>query len=709
MQRRRTINSIFSIGILTAVSFIAPVFPHDRASAADITGEYDCAFDSDGIPTGAKYVIEDVAGTLKIHSGSSCYGEIVIPIGVEEISVNAFAGSGIEKVVIPNSVRVIDESAFQGISSLNTVEFSNGDLEIGKSAFLDCSSLTSINLKSGKKNIGETAFYHSGLTSINLGSGIESIGISAFVGTNLSSLVFPSSLKTIGNNAFNSINTLSSVTFGGGEETLGTGAFQSTSIHELILPPTLSVIPENAFRDNFQLTSVKIPSGVLIIDSYAFYGSYNLREVDFGDTVQMIKERAFYAADLREVTFPNSLLEIELLAFANNPNLRDVRLGFGLQTIRSNAFQSTDIRDLHIPSSITTLEADAFLYTNLQNLSISESATGISQQAFTTVGTGYPQYNANLHMCHLGNYLSWGEVQTALPNIFSTFIWVGRETTHTDSNGDARLFFCGAPTAPKISSTITTGPNSANIRIHQSLISGGSDITAIRIETSDGAISQTFNNNGNTIYSMNGLKPSTTYSFKAYSINSKGVSLSSELSGSITTSSVISDAEAAALQREAERLRQIQITKSRETLLKNITDGIGFNLADLQKSDINGASKDNFSKIQREIDKRILDQTLSIELIQSAVKYVVVIEDVSQIDQSGKRMFANSLVEIGLISPSSKNKTQIFYLVKQAPADFRKDEESLVSLISGIERAIKARGERLAELRLRMEKRKSAA
>ena len=81
----------------------------------------------------------------------------------------------------------------------------------------------------------------------------------------------------------------------------------------------------------------------------------------------------------------------------------------------------------------------------------------------------------------------------------------------------------------------------------------------------------------------------------------------------------------------------------------------------------------------------------------------------SQIDQSGKRIFANSLVEIGLISPSSINKTQIFYLVKQAPADFRKDEESLVSLISGIERAIKARGERLAELRLRMEKRKSAA
>jgi hypothetical protein len=707
MHKSIRARSAFTVGLLILISFITPIIGGNSASGIDITGEYDCAFDSDGAPTGAKYVIEDVSGVLTIHSGSYCYGEIVIPQGVEAIGVNAFSGSGIEKVVIPTSVRAIYESAFQGITSLTAVEFSNGDTEIGKSAFLGCSGLTSINLKSGKKNIGETAFYNSGLTSINFGSGVESIGISAFVGTSLSSVVFPSSLKSIGNNAFNSISALSSVAFGGGEETLGTAAFQSTSIHTLILPSTLTVIPEDAFRDNYQLTSVKIPSGVLTIESFAFYGNYNLRELDLGNTVQIIKERAFYAADLREVTFPNSLIEIELLAFASNTNLREVRLGFGLQTIRTSAFQSTDVRDLHIPSSITTLEADAFLSTNLQNLSISESATGISQQAFTTVGTGYPQYNANLYMCQLEHYLSWGEVQTALPNTFSTLIWVGRETTHTDSNGDTRLFFCGVPSAPKISSATEAGPNSANIRVQQSIISGGSDVTAIRIETSDGSFSQTFANNGNTTYSVNGLKSATTYSFKAFSINSKGISLPSGTSTSITTAKIVSEAEAIALQREAERLRQIEISKSRDTLLTNVKNRMAFTLTDLQKSDFDGVNKDNFTKILKEIDKRVVAKQPSIELIQMAIKYVVVVEDVSKIEESGKKMYANTLVDVGLISASSKNRTQIFYLVKQAPAIFRKDEDSLVLLISRIEMAIKERSERLAELRMQMEVRKS--
>jgi hypothetical protein len=565
------------------------------------------------------------------------------------------------------------------------------------------------NLRSGKKDIGETAFYNSGLTSINFGNGIESIGNSAFVGTNLTSVTFPRSLKTIGSSAFNGITSLTSIEFGGSEESMGSGAFNSTSITTLNLPSSLSVIPENAFRDNIQLTSVRIPDGVLTVGSYAFYGNYNLREIDFGGTIQTIEERAFYAADLREVTLPNSIIEIGILAFSNNMNLKDVRLGNGLQTIRSAAFRTTDIRDLHIPSSVTTLEADAFLYTNLQNLSISESATGISQQAFTTVGTGYPQYNANLHMCQLEQYLSWGEVQTALPSIFSTLIWVGRETTHINLNGETRLFFCGAPTAPKISSATATGPNSANIRVQQSMISGGSDVTAIRIETSDGSISQTFSNNGNATYTINGLKSATTYSFKSYSVNSKGVSSPSAVSTSITTSNVVSEAESLALQREAERIRQIEITKTRTVVLNKLSTRQELKIEDLQKSDFAGVTSENFTIIQAKIAKSVMDKEPSIETVQAAIKHVVIVGELSKVNETDRRMYASSLVEIGLIANSSKNKTQIFYQIKRAPAEFRKDEVSLVNLISRIETEIKARNDRLAALRARSEARSVAA
>lgn len=709
MIRRKKFKSLFSMTVLSAVSFVTPAINSERVSASGIVGEYDCNFDGDGNPTGAKYIIEDDSGVIKLHSGSYCYGEILIPNGVEEISVNAFSGSGIEKVVIPSSVSVIHENAFYGISSLSTVQFSNGDVEIGKSAFLGCSSLSTINLMSGKKDIGETAFYNSGLTSINFGNGIESIGNSAFVGTNLTSVTFPRSLKTIGASAFSAITSLGSIQFGGFEESIGSSAFNATSITSLQLPSTLGAISANAFRDNLQLISVKIPDGVITVGGYAFSGNYNLREVDFGNTIQKIEVQAFYAADLREVSFPNSLVEIESLAFSNNTNLRDVRLGNGLQTIRSAAFRTTDIRDIHIPSSVTTLEADAFIYTNLQNLSISESATGISQQAFTTVSEGNPQYNSNLHMCQLEQYLSWGEVQTALPSTFSTLIWVGRASTHVDSNGNTRLFFCGAPTAPKISTILASGPNSANVRVQQSLISGGSDVTAIRIETSDGSISQTFSNNGNATYTINGLKSATTYSFKAYSVNSKGVSSPSGVSISITTSNVVSEAESLALQREAERLRQIEITKKRTVVLNKLSTRQELTLEDLQKSDFAGVTMENFTIIQAKIAKSVMDQEPSLEIVQAVIKHVVIVGELSKVNETDRRMYASSLVEVGLIANSSKNKTQIFYQIKRAPVEFRKDEESLVKLITRIEAQIKVRNDRLAALRARSEARSAAA
>lgn len=702
-------RSAFTVGLLILISFITPIIGGNSASGIDITGEYDCAFDGDGDPTGAKYVIEDVSGVLTIHSGSYCYGEIVIPQGVEAISVNAFSGSGIEKVVIPTSVRDIYESAFQGITSLTTVQFSNGDIEIGKSAFLGCSGLTSINLKSGKKNIGETAFYNSGLTSVNFGNGIETIGPNAFVGTSLNSVSFPASLKSIGNNAFDSVSTLNSVIFGGSEETIGSGSFKSTSITNLRLPSTLSTISEDAFRNNLQLTSVMIPDGLITIGSYAFYGSSNLSEVDFGETIQNIQDRAFYGTNLQEITLPNSLIEIGLLAFSGNSNLREVRLGFGLQTIRSSAFQSTDIRDLNIPGSITTIESDAFLSTNLQNLSISESASGISTQAFTTIGVGNPRYDANIYKCQLQNYLTWSQVQDNLPNLFTTLVWVGRETTHTDSNGEVRLFFCGAPNAPKISSVVATGPNSANVRVQQSTISGGSDVTAIRIETSDGLISQTFSNIGNTTYSIAGLKPGTTYSFRAYSINSNGSSFSSTQSTPISTTNSYSEAESLALQREAERLRQIEIAKSRETLIKNLKNKSDFSLQDLQKADFVGVAEDIFSKIQREIDKRVSTTEVSVELIQAAIKYVVVIEEFSRIEELARPRYGNSLVEIGLIRADSGHKTQIFYLIKKSSSEYRKDEESLLALIARIETSIKERQDRMTALRTRAQARMKAS
>ncbi len=86
-----------------------------------------------------------------------------------------------EKVVVPEGVTSIGDSAFFSCSGLTSIELPEGVTSIGDYAFFGCSGLTSIELPEKVTSIGEGAFeYCSGLTSIELPEGLASIGVSAF-------------------------------------------------------------------------------------------------------------------------------------------------------------------------------------------------------------------------------------------------------------------------------------------------------------------------------------------------------------------------------------------------------------------------------------------------------------------------------------------------------------------------------------------------
>lgn len=677
------------------------------ASASDITGVYECAFDAEGNPTGTTFTVSDISGVITVQSGNYCAGEITIPQGVEVIDSNAFRQSGIERVVIPSSVRIIEEYAFFRTPYLASVVFSNGDIEIGEAAFSECTSLASINLRSGKKNIGEFAFRNSNsLVDFNFGFGIEEIGERAFVGTILETIKLPSSLKRIGAYAFNSMTSLNSIEFGGLEEVIGANSFEGSSITSLVIPGSVTTISYGAFQANRNLSSVVIPDGVLTIGGYAFYDNSALNSIDFGNTIQSIGEYAFRGSGLTNVDLPNSLLSIGSNAFSWNTSLSELRLGFGVQTIGNSAFASTDIRDLHIPGSITTIENDAFIYSSLENLSISESATGIEENAFTTYVTG-PRYNANIHICQLEDLPDWGALNPTFSYLYARLIWVGKFTTHIDRNGIERLFYCGAPAAPKISNVNSIGTSSASVKILQSKYSGGSDISTIRISSADGSVSRDFPNLGNARYVIDGLKPGTNYTFKAFSINSKGVSEPSIVSSTITTLNVLSDAEERAKNREAERLRQQKIEKARTASVDKLKSGASLSLQELNESDFSAVNPSNLTRIQVQISKYLAVEEPSLNLISRAVNFVAVVDKIVNLELNQTPMYAQTLVDVGLISSSNKSKTFIWYLIKKAPASERRDEESVIALIGEFQRQIENRKNRLVELKARVAARQS--
>ena len=94
------------------------------------------------------------------------------------------AVTGGTEVVIPDSVKTIEDNAFYLCSNVYHVTFNEGIERIGNMAFIKCSSLVSIELPSTLKELGEDAFsYCDSLKAVEIPAGVEKVGNYAFFST----------------------------------------------------------------------------------------------------------------------------------------------------------------------------------------------------------------------------------------------------------------------------------------------------------------------------------------------------------------------------------------------------------------------------------------------------------------------------------------------------------------------------------------------
>lgn len=131
--------------------------------------------------------------------------DVVIPEGVEVIDISAFnLASEMESVKIPDSVRVIGECAFQDCTWLKEVDFGAGVESIGTSAFAKCARLEKVVFPESLKSIKHGAFqYCDGLQSIVLNEGLKIVEPAVFEGCkDVSEITFPKTLRSVGTRSF---------------------------------------------------------------------------------------------------------------------------------------------------------------------------------------------------------------------------------------------------------------------------------------------------------------------------------------------------------------------------------------------------------------------------------------------------------------------------------------------------------------------------
>lgn len=159
---------------------------------------------------------------------------------IEEIGENAFASSSLKSVDIPGTMKSIEASAFANCGSLTSVKFKDGAksgagssiTEIKKDAFNGCTSLTTLDLSSSVRSIGENAFFNTAVTQVIVWEGTNSIGPRAFAGCkNLSSVAISGDVKTIDQGAFLPTDKLKVIHYGGADNSYPASAGWTGDVH----------------------------------------------------------------------------------------------------------------------------------------------------------------------------------------------------------------------------------------------------------------------------------------------------------------------------------------------------------------------------------------------------------------------------------------------------------------------------------------------
>jgi hypothetical protein len=152
----------------------------------------------DGLPVVA---IGEEAFANPYLEGTPIYlKSVVIPKSVKIIGENAFDGNKLNNIVIPDSVTIIDKYAFRANGSTNVV-ISNSVKSIGDGAFA-INNLTKVVIPNSIEIIGEFAFGENKLTEIIIPNSVKEIKRGAFARNNLTKVIIPNSVKKLDEKAF---------------------------------------------------------------------------------------------------------------------------------------------------------------------------------------------------------------------------------------------------------------------------------------------------------------------------------------------------------------------------------------------------------------------------------------------------------------------------------------------------------------------------
>ena len=346
---------------------------------------------------------EDGNATITGYSGS--VSALAIPQTIDGHTVvaigdDAFRGTCLVNVTIPDTVTEIGDWAFSACKQLSTVQLSNNLTKLGLHVFSDCTSLTSIRIPKSLETAYSSTWYPGGpfsgcvaLQSVELETGMTKIPGNLFDSCpGFTTITIPDTVTEIGDWAFSACKQLSTVQLSNNLTKLGLHVFSDcTSLTSIRIPKSLETAysstwyPGGPFSGCVALQSVELETGMTKIPGNLFDSCPGFTTITIPDTVTKIGDSAFSNCEkLESITIPDSVTEIGNDAFNGCTELKDVTLPNTCQNIVTGMFAGcTSLEKIVLPETVTAIRADAFKdCTSLKDITWSKAPEIIESRAF---------------------------------------------------------------------------------------------------------------------------------------------------------------------------------------------------------------------------------------------------------------------------------------------------------------------------------------
>ncbi|MDO5433601.1 leucine-rich repeat domain-containing protein [Eubacterium sp.] len=360
-------------------------------------------------------------------------GEVVIPNGFTDIEVSAFKEmKQITRIVLPKTLRHIDERAFYGCENLREVVMFNGIEIIGAEAFQGCQALEKIDLPSNltvlakdtfkncthlkavtgmkhMRRIEDNAFWNCRrLTEVEMPQGEVEIGMAVFYRCeSLEKITLPHLLKRIKSHCFDGAG-LKDLFLPEGLETIDDGALlYCEQLKRLVIPKSLSKIGHFAFAGCINLTKIVCQSDIPIFGEAAFPSNARVVCRWSHESQLRMEARGFHLYQKKDMLalftheqpepavlgvekYPKDALrfifgvkEIETRAYCGRENIQKAIIGEGVESIEAKAFAGCrGLREVVFPKSLKIIKEGAFQGCPLRQITIPEKVECVERFSF---------------------------------------------------------------------------------------------------------------------------------------------------------------------------------------------------------------------------------------------------------------------------------------------------------------------------------------